>query len=240
VVLVNGDASSARSVWDEEYTAITSDEIDNLFRGVSDLVYLKNATAATAFRTLENEWNKDCSLHLILILLSGRSHLRARRLAAQALEDLLRNEVSLHFVMNRLYSAPLPDGADIEHAIALAREVDARMLGVRLLELRANQPRIASVREAWERLPINLFGTLPNRRLLDGIAADDGLFYGLAHPSRERLFGAISQWFENHEVLNNSHGRAIVDAWIAQVEAVPRKEQSSVPDQLALFESGSQ
>jgi len=233
VVLLNGKSLSARSIWEDQYSVIPSDAISQLFRDASDIVHLRNTSAATAFRTLENEWNKDTALHLMLILLSNRSHLRARAHAASALDGLLGNEPSHRFVMNRLYSAPLPSGADIDSSLRVAAEQGASRLGIHLRQLRADQPTIRLVRGIWEKLPIELFGTLPSKRILEGFAIDDGLFYGLVHG--DHLFAARSQWFENGEVIRHAHCRAILDAWTKGLNLAPKRPATVETPQLRLF-----
>jgi hypothetical protein len=239
VILINGKSLSARSIGEEEYSPVPPDAIAQVFRDASDVVHLKNASAATAFRTLENEWNKDTSLHLILILLSSRSHLRARGHAASALDMLLRNEPSLRFVMNRLYSAPLPIGADIDSSIQIAHDRGLLPLEAHLRRLWVDQPKIARVRDIWEKLPVDPFGTLPTKRALEGYAIDDGIFYGLVH--FDHLFAARSQWFENGEVLSHGNARLILDTWMQALSLDDLRKGPAAVDvpQLALFGDGT-
>ena len=88
-------------------------DIPHLFADATDVVELPQTTVEKAGAALDLSWRQDRALHLILILLDREADDGARRIAVECLEEFLADSEVSAFVCNRLYSAPLPDLADM-------------------------------------------------------------------------------------------------------------------------------
>ena len=180
VVFVDGSKTSTyRRVGEEDYHPCRAEDVPYLVGDASDVIVISGKSAAQADRILENEWKNDRALHLILILIDGGAHLRAKRLAADSLEDILTTPTVHQFVRHRLYARNVPATADLDEAVRMSSEYGGKVVWGILVELRKNQAAIGRVRERWELLDIILFGTMHEKRQFEQIAIEEGMFFGL-------------------------------------------------------------
>ena len=169
--IISGQAAVAVFFDGEKMWSVNLDNLDKkircsesdlrfLFAGVTDLVELEDVTEEEALKELEQAWKKDRAMHLILILLDNEEAEETRQLAAECLEEFLPDSEVEEFVFNRMYAAPLPNEADLPGAMRYAEEVQGTYLHQLLNQLKSDQSEITHLCNAWNALPIKLFGSL--------------------------------------------------------------------------------
>jgi DNA-binding NtrC family response regulator len=165
--IISGQTGTAILIEGESVTSTHFDNLDQivtrrpadipyLIRDATDIVVLTNTNKDDAIAQLTMLWKQDRCLHLALILLDAGVD-RADRLAcAKCISNHLSIKPVWEFVANRLYSAPLPDVADLDGAITCAGPHSE--LGYLLDMLGEMQSHIRLCREAWDSLPDELCG----------------------------------------------------------------------------------
>jgi hypothetical protein len=222
VVFVDGSKScNYRRVGEAEYHPCRAEDVPYLVGDASDAIVISGKSAAQADRILENEWKNDRALHLVLILIDGGAHLRAKRIAADSLEDILTTPTVYQFVRHRLYARTVPATADLDEAVRMSSEYGGKILWGMLVELRKHQAAIERVRERWERLDIILFGTMHEKRHFEQIAIEEGMFFGLCVSAVGNE--VPKNWVNNLRLKGVRSRKEILEAW-ALPFAVERKD----------------
>jgi len=213
VVLLNGSTCLFRRVGEVELQPCRPDDISYLFGDATDVISVVGKSMEQAFRILESEWTHDRALHLTLILLDRDAHLRAKRVAAEALEELVAVPPTRQFVLHRLYAWPLPASADVADALEFCRDTRSKVLWGMLVTLREDQPQIRTVRDRWDLLDLQLFGTARGKHLFERMAVAEGMFFSLCHRG-DRVFGdLIPQWLNNPSLREFASCKQVLETW---------------------------
>ena len=118
-------------------------------------------------------WKKDRALHLVLILIDEVDDHETRMSAAECFSDLCKVKDVLDFVTNRLFSSRIPNIANLK--VAKRYIPEDQFLSV-FDELARYQNSIHRLREAWDSLPVELFGDLLYKDRFREVAIDSGVF----------------------------------------------------------------
>ena len=130
--------------------------------------------------------------------------------AAECLSELfLVDEVVTH-VANLLYSAPMPDAAELEKAISICSK-DTVTHGL-FKDLLDSQPEILERWNAWQDLPIQLFGSAKDKQDFRAIAIKEGAFRLFVQQS-EKGDWALYQMLTRPEFRGNPTARNVFQAW---------------------------
>lgn len=181
-----------------------------LFGSTSDLREFDADTVEALLNEIKIRQSSDQALHLTLILLDRDEPLVIRKEAAECLSELFEIEEVLTYVSNRLYSAPMPDVADLDQAMELCKE-DSVTQGL-LERLLADQQEIRDRWEVWENLPIRMFGSLEDKRRFRSEATREGAFRQFVQ-DRDRKDWALYQMLSHPEFRGNPKARAVFQAW---------------------------
>src|SRR5215212_9396166 len=100
----------------DEPLPIHPGRIASMFRGVTDTFSTDIGARAVAMKILSAAWKRDRLLQMLLILLRRDADTQVRQMAAEAAEELIASKEARRFALNRLYSHPLTEDADIEGA----------------------------------------------------------------------------------------------------------------------------
>lgn len=101
-VLIEEDHLSSLHVDETEATPLNEEDLPYLLADTTDLSQLEDTTIDAVSVALELAYQKDQSLHLILILLDREADPEVRRLAAECLEESFTNPEVFNFIRNRL------------------------------------------------------------------------------------------------------------------------------------------
>lgn len=221
---VSGQAATAVMIDEENIHSIGLDALHPIERRASDLPILFHGSSDVRsvvcdskeelLAELELEWQKDRSLHLSLLLLDAQEDRDVRKEATACIEDFFSADVVREFVANRLYSAPLPDQADIEGATALAEEAQSNRLRTFLVELADQQSEIAARLQVWLDLPISLFGSTHAKDKFRLAAVEAGAFRMFV-TYRGRSDAALFQMLVHPLFRGSAQARQVLQAWAA-------------------------
>ena len=214
-VLVDGQRAMSFHVDGPQVAEREPQEIARLFDDAPDVIAVEGLTKEAIPKRLELEWSKNRCLLLCLLLLDADSDPEARVMAVPDIEEFLTDSAVFDFIAGRFYVAPLPDSADLLGSIVRASDGGAGRLRSLLEEIAAAQEEIARCREAWDVLPVELFGDPPSKEAMafelvqTGVfrkvaAADadqrNGLLIGLLHQPSSRQFkgwcDALLAWIQ--------------------------------------------
>ena len=177
----------------------------------TDVQVLEDTTSDQVISELERAWERDRSLHLMLILLDPAEDSDTRVLACECLSDLFLSDHSA-FLENYFYAAPLPRNSDLEGALRYARRSNAESVEKFLVELKNDQPEIVRRCEAWNSLLLDFFADQDDKNFYRIAVAkagafrlfvkergnsDHALFQMLAHPQfrgQEKAQRIFSEW----------------------------------------------
>ena len=180
------------------------------FGSISDLTEFDADTVEDLLEEVKVRQSSDRALQLTLILLDRDEPLVVRKEAAECLSELFEIDNVVTYVANRLYSAPMPDVADLDQAIELCNEdTITQELFKGLL---ADQQEIRDRWEAWENLPIRMFGSLEDKRRFRSVATREGAFRLFVQDS-DRGDWALYQMLSHPEFRGNPRARAVFQAW---------------------------
>jgi RNA polymerase sigma factor (sigma-70 family) len=155
-------------------------DVPLLFGEANDLQFLENINHKSAAQALERAFNCASALDLTLILLDYELSTDVRKDAADELERLLSNTQVLKYLENVLYGRPLPGAADLAGALEHCGSTRNPNLLATLQILDAHQPAIREVCQAWDALPVHLFGGRDDKAEFLHVAVSAGLFRKLA------------------------------------------------------------
>ena len=237
VVLLRRTKTSCRRISAPEYVPCHRRDIPYLFSEASDVISIVARSPTQAFRILENEWANDRTLHLILILLDRESHLRAKRIASETLEEFLAVPTAQQFVFHRLYSRPLPRCADVVEALALAQDSRAKLLYSLIGTLLEDQLTIREIRERWDQIDPMLFGGFDVKRSFEQVAIEEGLFFSLCRDGCRLSVEIVASWLSNPRLKDFENHDRILQLW---VEPFVKGRKAATPaTQLRLFDEDS-
>lgn len=212
VVLMDGSETCRyRRVGEDGFHACRPQDVTYLFGDASDAIVVIGKSPAQICRLLDNEWANDRALHLMLILVDGDAHLRAKRIAAESLEDILGNPTTYQFVTHRFYAHGLPAGADLDDAVQMSSELGRKIVWSMLIEFRNRQAAIKQVRERWELLDTGLFGSVAKKQQFEQIAIEEGMFFSLCKNAASK--DEVRNWADNLRLKGFGSRMEILDAW---------------------------
>lgn len=180
------------------------------FGSIGDLTEFDADTVEALLEEIKLRQSSDRALQLTLILLDQDEPLVVRKEAAECLSELFEIDEVVTFVANRLYSAPMPDAADLDLAIELCNE-DTLTQGL-LKGLLADQQEIRDRWEVWDNLPIGMFGSLEDKRRFRSVATREGVFRQFVQES-DKGDWALYQMLSHPEFRGNPKARAVFQAW---------------------------
>jgi tetratricopeptide (TPR) repeat protein len=230
--LISGQAAAAVLIDREHFYSLSLDQPDQtierterevacLFADAADVFQIDDAPRSKVQEELEIAWQKDRGLQLFLILLDPNEETENRVAAAECLDEFLSNSAVYDYIANRLYSAPLPWGADLSNSVQLSlREQLAKLAGF-LETLVGDQFEIRRRHQAWVNLPPSLFGTPQEKSEFYFDAVRFGAFRIFA-TERGRKNWAILQLLSHPYFRGNARARAIFQKW-----AAPFKESAT-------------
>ena len=192
-------------------------DLPHVFADASDVSILQNVNEDDVARALLTSWREDRALRLTLILLDHNANEATRRMAVEPLNELLSSTEAREFTCNVLYSAPLPETADLLCAKGFARSAEALNILPMLAELTSDQSRIRECRHAWDNLATSLFPDSADKAAMEHLAAVNGAFRLMAQPEREG--DAVRQ--DVQSCLGEDLGKAavVVRSWVAALTA---------------------
>jgi hypothetical protein len=237
VVFNDGASCTCRAIGESDYRQCRLEDIPYLFGDASDVISVAGKSPAQAYRILENEWTQDRALHLVLLLLDRDAHLRAKRIASEALEEFLVVSTTRQFVIHRLYSRPLPSSADVSEALRLCMEASGKSGWGLISTVREDQSRIRHLRERWDLLDLHLFGTARDKRLFEQVAVEEGMFFSLCRDPASMTEKALSQWASNPRLKKFSRRGKVIETWAAPF--VGQRKPPAVAAQMELFDATS-
>ncbi len=196
-------------------------EVLLLFADADDIQQLDSESSTEILRELQQAWEKDRSLQLILILLDSSEDKETRLLAADCFNEFFSNNKIQEYIANRLYSTPLPPSADLVGAIQVCSEQSLTVAEEFLNTLKEDQKEIYKRYKAWEELPLALFGSPDDKQSFYFDAVRFGAFRLFA-TEREKKNWAIIQLLTHPYFRGNAKARTIFQAW-----AAPFKESAT-------------
>ncbi|MGA2325314.1 MAG: tetratricopeptide repeat protein [Bryobacteraceae bacterium] len=202
-------------------------DIPYLFADATDVVELPETTVEKAGAALDLSWRQDRALHLILILLDREADDEARRIAVECLEEFLADSEVSAFVCNRLYSAPLPDSADMVGALLLAESASASRLDALLEDLGESQAEICRRRREWDALAADLFDG-PQAKLGFGyVAVTSGTFRRVVQSEPGQINSVLVEGLADRRFQRLANFRNVLTSWIPPVRADRKLAQRS-------------
>ena len=91
----------------------SADDVPYLMGEATDLRAIDVDSPEEVVGELELSWSQDRALHLMFVLLDPDAEDDSRREAAEYLDEFFANTVVREFIVNRFYSAELPEQADL-------------------------------------------------------------------------------------------------------------------------------
>jgi hypothetical protein len=229
VVMDAPNGCSYRRMGETDFRGCRPQDVSLLLGDATDVLVISGKSPTQISRILENEWANDRALHLLLILVDGESHLRAKRIAVESLDDLLSNPPVMQFVNHRLYARTLPPTADLDEAVRMSNSLIRKTVWNMLVELRRHQPNVKSVRERWALIDPRLFNDALGKSEFEQIAIEEGMFFKLCvdRASSED----VAAWADGLRLRGFSSRREVLDAWTApfriQKKTVAKETQGS-------------
>jgi|GEM_PF-6042422 len=160
--------------------------INSVLQGATDVQRLNSNDLKTIKATLELSWKSDRALFFFLILLSPDENPRNYELALESLNELLNDKKVCDFIMNQMFTAPLPDQNRIENALS---DVENFPLLLEMFEeLMQYQDLISEIALEWESLPISLFVDKNNKEATKYQMGKNGIQRKMAYAIQNNSF----------------------------------------------------
>jgi RNA polymerase sigma-70 factor, ECF subfamily len=218
-LLIDGDRVESIHFDSSRTVARVKADIPYLLADATDVIEVCDTTHEKAAAALDLSWRQDRALHLILILLDREADDEARRMSAECLDEFLSDSKVYVFIANRLFSAPLPDSADMMSALLLADSVAATKLNQLLEDLGESQPEIRRRRTEWDALPPELFGGVQGKLEFGYVAVTNGTFRRLAQSEPDGINNLLVTALAAPQFQRFAKYRQIIMSWIKPVHA---------------------
>ena len=177
-LVVDGDRLATIHADDPDVTVDRhAGEVRYLVGEGRDFVPIENVARDEIVRELLVAQDREDALELALILLDSEMPDDIRQESAQELEELLGQESVARYVEGVLYAKPLPDSADAEGGLSLARAADYGEVARTFERLQESQATIREVRDAWEAIPWSRLNA--DEETWQFVAAREGIFHDL-------------------------------------------------------------
>ncbi len=245
--ILSGQSAIAVCIEDSKFYSISLDEetwaernecdIPFLFANAADIFQIEYTSRSEVLKKLETAWEQDRCLQLTLITLDKEENETTRIEAIECLNGLLSKAEVKEYVENRLYSAPMPTGSDLDGAIKLSKLESLEITTNFLLTIQNDQEEILKRYNVWNDLPYKIFGeTLNNKRDFYYEAIRYGAFR-LFVTERNKKDLAILQLLSHPRFRGISKARNIFQMWAApfkeaatNIEFEKPKYEDSVSD----------
>jgi len=133
-------------------------DLHYLFGESQDLRIIEDSDLESITREFKNDCDSNLALDLTLISLDGELPDDIRKEAIEGVDELLADHRVVEQLENILYARPVPEDADLSGALKLCdRAGSSRVLAV-LKTFEEYQPLIREVCEAWDIIPVQIFG----------------------------------------------------------------------------------
>ncbi len=177
---------------------------------INDLTEFNAGSVEELLEEVRMRQSSDRAIQLALILLDGEEPQDVRSEAAECLRELFFNNIVVRYVANRLYSAPMPEAADLEQAIELCKADSVTQEFFRgLLD---DQQEISERWKVWEELPVQLFGSLQEKCSFHSVATREGAFR-LFVTERDKGDWALYQMLSHPEFRGDPKARVVFQEW---------------------------
>jgi tetratricopeptide (TPR) repeat protein len=226
-VLISGQAGAVALLGKTtELRVIGADPIENFsvgnvglaFTGCTDVQRRQAKTVNEADELARDAWGMDRALRLFLLLIDRTEADEDRIEYCSCLEDLLESPSLDLFLRQSLYVDQLLSGVVEDKRLKVTVSKYLRLSSL-VESLLRDQASIARVRNAFDIIPLEVFGDEMARREFFEEAAKIGAFLDLAQllNSGQRLDFYILQLLGRLRHLENS--RRIVDRWTAEMRS---------------------
>jgi DNA-directed RNA polymerase specialized sigma24 family protein len=201
------------------------EEVPFLLGDARDLQVLENVTEHEVALRLEQAATRVDGLQLILILLDSTLTAETRQHAAAEAEELLSEAKVAEAAESILYAHPLPD-ADVAGALSACADRAPRAMRV-VNELVGRQPVIASVRQAWDLVPLAVFGGTRDRDMAQATFVREGLFRSLVllREARRPIGEFLVDALKKPQIKALVRHRSILRSWIKPFQLNRKKRR---------------
>lgn len=226
----NDDAVWAVSVEDQEdMTSSDWDESPYLFAGANDVIELLDVAREDIIEQLVEAWRRDRAMQLFLVFLDYEEELETRRMACECVEEHFSSSKISQYIVNRLYSVPLPASADIPRAQQIASDGKADKVLESLTTLYGHQSAIARTREAWTEISLKIFQSVPDKARFEAVAVEAGAFRIMAEGMQDgSVASAWMECLERPQIKKLANYRNVVTAWVNPLRTVKIDQRHSV------------
>jgi tetratricopeptide (TPR) repeat protein len=212
-VIVDGDGVASIDVETRHRIARSPQEWPYMLSDANDVYELNDISDAEIVKELDLAWQKDRSLHLVLVLLDRDADKKARQESATYLDEFLADDQVFEHILNRLHVAPLPDVADLQGAIDIVKSRGNIRTGAILDQIAKGQQAIRRCRQAWDLLPADLFGSSNAKETFGFRAVEQG------------FFAAVSSGKEVHHAKFTEAGdHKIIKRWRREIKSIATLE----------------
>ena len=189
---------------------VTQNDVESYLRNLEDLTEIDASSEEELCNELVIRESSDRALQLALIVLDREEPLDFRCEAAECLTELFSTDGVVTHVANILYSAPMPDSAELENAISICnKDTVTHELFEELLD---SQPEILERWNAWHELPIGLFGSAEAKQNFRLIAIEEGAFRLFVQQS-EKGDWTLYQMLTRPKFRGNPTARNVFQEW---------------------------
>lgn len=122
--------------------------MQNMHRGVHDLVCLKGPSRDDAIATLNLHWKKDKALLFALAALDSDTSDSSRAQVISTLDGWLKDSQIQGYVKSVLFSRPLPKGSVVNPSLLSGKSISEKLLK----SVFDSQSKIQAVRSAWDEI----------------------------------------------------------------------------------------
>ena len=187
-------------------------DVSYLLAGATDVVEINRTERKEVLARLKVAWRFDRALQLTLISLDRSDSRENRTLCIECLGEFFRDSEVCDYVANRLYSAPLPPGSDIQTALSLAQLYES--VAQFLTSLERDQGRIDRNRAAWNNLPLSIFETQSAKRDFFEAAVESGAFRVLARAGDDASAFGLATIQCHRSLMARPNYRKVLQAWL--------------------------
>jgi tetratricopeptide (TPR) repeat protein len=136
--------------------------IPYILEGVSDVEQFSDIKKTDILARLKSSWQNDRALFFFLTFLSNSESATTYELALDSLTDLIKEKSVKEFILNRMYTAPLPDDNRIGEL--LSSTIYSESLNKVLKEIFNYQDTISLIKASWDNVPTSLFNNDTNKK----------------------------------------------------------------------------
>lgn len=171
------DEHSVRSMhYDDPDTIVDrrAEDLPYLLGNTSDVEFLEDSSLEEVKTRLDHAVNREEARDLLVILFDGEVPDDIRKDAAGELDELLAQPAVLDAVERIFFSIPVPQDGDLVGALACC--LRGSVCHKFLQDLLSSQAAIRNVKGAWDRVSREVFETITDREVAEGLCVREGLF----------------------------------------------------------------